>query len=319
MSRQTTSADASDSIAFSCWASAPRLAMRSAATAKVTLVRRISPSGTSVTTPATAVVTASLSGLVGLPQRVPEDGAERHHHGDHHDQEEVQSPLERRARMPEGPGHVCDLLGVAGLADRRHRVEPRALGRERAGTHLVPGKPGHGLRLPGEDRLVQREPVRLVENAVRDELVAGLDSDQVAGHDLFHLDRAGVAFPHDRRVGRDEGCEPVERLLRAPLLEDPDSGVRNEDPDEERVLPVAEREREDAERDEDEVEDREDVRPDDARHRPARRRRLDWASFLDQPGRFGLGKALERPTRRRWDPRLGHERHASKAGGRARG
>ena len=122
-----------------------------------------------------------VEGLVGLPQRVPEDGAERHHHGDHHDQEEVQSPLERRARMPEGPGHVRDLLGVAVLADRRHRVEPGALGGERAGTHLVPGKPGHGLRLPGQDRLVQREPVRLVENAVRDELVAGLDSDQIAG------------------------------------------------------------------------------------------------------------------------------------------
>ncbi|MEZ5099037.1 MAG: hypothetical protein R3C15_04405 [Thermoleophilia bacterium] len=45
LSMQTTSAEASDSIAFSCCASAPRRAIRSAATAKVRLVSRISPRG----------------------------------------------------------------------------------------------------------------------------------------------------------------------------------------------------------------------------------------------------------------------------------
>ena len=59
LSRQITSTDASDSIAFSCCASAPRRASCSAAAAKVRLASRISPSGTSVTMPATAVVTAS--------------------------------------------------------------------------------------------------------------------------------------------------------------------------------------------------------------------------------------------------------------------
>ena len=61
LSVQTRSTEASDSSAFSCWTSAPRRAMRSAATAKVRLVSRISPSGTIVTVAATAVGTASLS------------------------------------------------------------------------------------------------------------------------------------------------------------------------------------------------------------------------------------------------------------------
>ncbi len=59
LSRQMTSTEASDSIAFSCCASAPRRASCNAAAAKVRLASRISPSGTSVTMPATAVVTAS--------------------------------------------------------------------------------------------------------------------------------------------------------------------------------------------------------------------------------------------------------------------
>ena len=62
LSVQTTSTEASDSIAFSCWASAPRWAIRIADTAKVTLTSRISPSGTRVTTAATEVETAWLIG-----------------------------------------------------------------------------------------------------------------------------------------------------------------------------------------------------------------------------------------------------------------
>ena len=58
-----TSTEASDSTAFSCCASAPRRATASAATAKVTLVSRISPSGMSVTPAATAVDTAWLFGV----------------------------------------------------------------------------------------------------------------------------------------------------------------------------------------------------------------------------------------------------------------
>ena len=89
LSRQTTSTEASDSIAFSCCASAPRRAMRTAATAKVRLASRISPSGTSVTTAATAVGTASWSGACRVPERVAEH-------------ERRAGPSRRRARTAAG-------------------------------------------------------------------------------------------------------------------------------------------------------------------------------------------------------------------------
>ncbi len=59
LSRQITSAAASDSTAFSCCTSAPRRVMRSAATANARLASRIRPSGMRVTTAAVAVDTVS--------------------------------------------------------------------------------------------------------------------------------------------------------------------------------------------------------------------------------------------------------------------
>ena len=58
LSMQSVSTEASDSIAFSCCASAPARAIRSAAAAYVIETSRMSPSGTSVTMPATDVSTA---------------------------------------------------------------------------------------------------------------------------------------------------------------------------------------------------------------------------------------------------------------------
>ena len=72
LSVQTMSTEASDSSAFSCWTSAPRRAMRSAATAKVRLVSRIRPSGTSVTTAATAVGDGVAQLRVPVVERVAE-------------------------------------------------------------------------------------------------------------------------------------------------------------------------------------------------------------------------------------------------------
>ena len=58
LSMQIVSTEASDSIALSCWDSAPARAMRTTAAAKVIDTSRTRPSGTSVTIPATAVSTA---------------------------------------------------------------------------------------------------------------------------------------------------------------------------------------------------------------------------------------------------------------------
>ena len=108
--------------------------------------------------------------------------------------------------------------------------------------------------------------------AVGDQLVAGLDPDDVAGDDLVgaQLDHAAVA---DRlRPRRDQQRELVERLLRLQLLADPDRRVDDRDQAEERVGPQPEREDEDEEAADDRVEQRQDVGGDDARHRAAVRR-----------------------------------------------
>jgi hypothetical protein len=62
LSTQIVSTDASDSIAFSCWASTPRRDIRTAAAAYVRLTSTIRPSGIIVTTPAVAVATAVWTG-----------------------------------------------------------------------------------------------------------------------------------------------------------------------------------------------------------------------------------------------------------------
>ena len=63
LSRQTVSTDASDSIAFSCWASAPARAMRTAPAANVTDASSTRPSGTIEMSPAVAVCAASRNSV----------------------------------------------------------------------------------------------------------------------------------------------------------------------------------------------------------------------------------------------------------------
>ena len=139
---------------------------------------------------------------------------------------------------------------------------------------------------PGEQRLVHRQPTGVDQRAVGDELVAGLDADDVAGDDLVgdELDRAPVT--HHLRPRRDQQGELIEGLLRLQLLADPDRRVDDRDHAEERVGKEAEREHEDEEAAEDGVEEREDVGADDARHRAAVGR-LGRAE-ASQPA-FGLG------------------------------
>jgi hypothetical protein len=60
LSTQMVSTAANDSVALICWISVSLRASRTAATAKVTLIRRTSPSGISVTRPDVAVWAASL-------------------------------------------------------------------------------------------------------------------------------------------------------------------------------------------------------------------------------------------------------------------
>ena len=74
----------------------------------------------------------------------------------------------------------------------------------------------------------------------------------------------GSSVAHHRGGRRDERGEPVERMLRADLLRDADRRVRDQHPEEERITPIRERERQRAEHDQDQIEDRERVRANDA-------------------------------------------------------
>ncbi len=198
--------------------------------------------------------------------------------------------MAERARLAREPRRV------AVLADGGDRVHADALDRERARAHLVAGSALDRARLAGQDRLVDAQRVGVLERPVGDDLVARLEPHEVAGDELVDMHPPRVAVANDRRVRRDERREPVERALRADLLHRADPGVRDEDAEEERVLPLAERERHGAGDGEDQVEDREDVGADDARVRAAR-------PCSAAPGRAWRGGASP-------PPRRGHARRA---------
>jgi hypothetical protein len=71
--------------------------------------------------------------------------------------------------------------------------------------------------------------------------------------------RTLLSVTHDGRLRRDESGETVQLVARTELLPDPDAGVGDEDPEKERVAPVAEEQRQDPEREQDRVERRDRV------------------------------------------------------------
>jgi hypothetical protein len=95
--------------------------------------------------------------------------------------------------------------------------------------------------------------VRIADPRVGEDLVARLHGDEVADDDLAgrHLMRLPVA--DGRRPRRDQQREAIERPLGSDLLDDPDAGVGEQRPEEQRVAPVAEHERENAEHRQDQV------------------------------------------------------------------
>ena len=168
----------------------------------------------------------------------------------------------------------------ASVASRRaYASAPTARGLEAPGArdddaarqHLVAVVLADRLRLTGEQRLVDLEPVGRrarsrrpttwspVRISSRSSSTTSLDGD------LPHL-----AVADDPRAGRRQHGEPVEGALGAPLLHDADQGVGHQHEPEEPVLRVAEHEDQHEHRAEDRVEPREDVRPRDLAERPAR-------------------------------------------------
>jgi hypothetical protein len=189
-----------------------------------------------------------------------------------------------------------DALRVAVRADGGDLVGAGALDRERARANLLALAARHRPRLAAENRLVEGERLARNDVPVGDDLVARLDADEVADDDVLDPDPTRLALANHRRVRRDERGEPVERVLRAQLLDDADRRVGDDDGEEERVLGVPNRERQHAEDDEDPVEEREDVGSDDARRRAARRGRLDRAALGEAAGGLGFAQARVRPA-----------------------
>ena len=180
--------------------------------------------------PATAVSTAWPTRDVLLPERDDEHGAERHHHAEQHEQQAVERPLERRARVSERARLARDALRVALRADRGDLVRARPLDDERARAHLV----ARAVARPRSD-----SPVRIDSSSGRPALATSVPSATTWSPGASRTRSPtttsstcscrGSAVPHDRRVRRDERGEPVERPLGAQLLRDPDRGVRDDD------------------------------------------------------------------------------------------
>jgi hypothetical protein len=169
--------------------------------------------------------------------------------------------------VAEGLRLARDFAGVALLADRVDDVVAGARDAEGARKHPVALALADPVGLAGQQGLVHRQPAGFGDLAVGDELVAGADRDQVAGHDLVgdQLHLGPVA--DDPRVGGDEDGDFVQRLLRLLLLVDTDAGVDDGDQAEDRVGVEPEPDVEDEEAGDDRVEEGEDVGGDDARQR----------------------------------------------------
>lgn len=204
--------------------------------------------------------------------------------------------------MAEGARLTGDRLLVARRADGVNDIASGPIHHEGPRAHRVAGPPRHGVRFTGQDGLVERQRIRLHERAVGRHLIARSEQRQIARHHLSDRDRSGPLIAQHRRAGRHERGETIERTLGAHLLGDADRRVGDEDPQEHRVAPVAERQRRDARDEQDEIEDREDVGDDDAAVRTAR-------------GRRPLGRPRAQPHR---SLRLGQPAWSARLGGATR-
>ena len=222
-------------------------------------------------------------------ERDQQEHCERHHHDRGRAQHAVDLDLKWRGWMAERPGFARHLLRVAVAANGIHLVVARAREAEGAREQPIAIALADSLGLTGEDRLVQHQATRGDDHAVGDELVAGLDPDQIAGDDLLgaQLDRLAVA--HGHRPRRDQECELVERLLGLQLLANPDRRVDHRDEPEQGIGEQSQRQHEDEEGAQDGIEEGEDVAGDDARDGAAAGR-LRHPQAVQPPGRLGAGQ-----------------------------
>ena len=174
---------------------------------------------------------------------------------------------------------------------------PRTAPRPRRRTSPTrPARPAP--RTTGSDSPVRLASSRASPSArsdrpVGDHLVARRQPHEIADYHLVDRHPAVDAVADDHRLRRDQRGEPVERALGADLLEGADRDVRDQDPEEERVLPRPEGDRQHAEDEQDPVRDVQRVGADDAGVGAARALARELATRLQRRG-LGLGQARER-------------------------
>ena len=129
--------------------------------------------------------------------------AEREQRGGRHDrprdvaQDQVDPVHQLGAHQREPPRLVRELARVRVGADPR-RLEPAGPGDDDAARqHFVARRLGDRIRLAGEQRLVELEPVGRGHDAVGRDLVARAQHDEVVEHDLLDRDLDGLAVAHD--------------------------------------------------------------------------------------------------------------------------
>ena len=192
-----------------------------------------------------------------------------------------------------------------------------------ARQHLVADLLHDRFRFPGEERLVDLQAVARSQQPVGDELIAGVQRDEIVETTSPIGISRELAVAHHPRARRVEHREPVEGPLGSPLLHDPDQRIRDEHDTEQRVLQRADDDDDHEHRAEDRVETGEDVRLQDLGERATRailgcvrepvvdpptnrgrveprRRRLGTHRFgiVDPRNRFGhAGTVLLRPAR----------------------
>ena len=158
-----------------------------------------------------------------------------------------------------------EALRVARLADGGDDVGTEALSGEGARPNLVADRAQRRVRFSGQNRLVDREILRVDEAAVRGYLVTGTDPQDIALDDLGNGERLFYSVAHDAGCRSDQSGESIQRTFGPYFLKDSDTSVRNKNSKEECVAPVPKCQREHTKDQENGVEDREGVPAHDAR------------------------------------------------------
>ena len=240
------------------------------------------------TTPAAEPRAASRSGVVAAEELARDQQQPgRDHHPGHQAQDLVGALLELGADQAEPPRLGLEPGGV-GVAAHPVGADPAGAGHHgAAGQHGVAGLLGHRFGLPGEQRLVELEPVGFQHRAVHGDLVPAAQFEHVVQDDAVQRDLGDGAVPDRPGPPGGQDRQPVQRPLGPQFLRHPDAGVDHEHHAEQRVLRRPDDQDHDEQGAQDRVEPRQHVGPQDLGQAAAGRRRgrVDLARRRPWPAR----------------------------------